>query len=56
MPHIIKSSCPCCHKRANNYDEIERLFGWRRVNGKTIQQSYCVKCRKARCTKKVPKH
>jgi len=49
MPYTIEARCPCCGKYAGSYDEIELLFGWREVNGKTIPQSYCRACRSARC-------
>ena len=49
MPYTIEAKCPCCGKEANGKDEIDNLFGWRVVNGKTIPQSYCYACRGAGC-------
>lgn len=49
MPYNIEAHCPCCKKSAYGIDEIERLFGWRTPNDKTIPQSYCKKCRSAGC-------
>ena len=53
MPYDATSAtCPCCGKTAHNSgktDEIEKKFGWRIVNGKTIPQSYCRACRGAHC-------
>jgi hypothetical protein len=35
-----------CGEEAKGYDEIERLFGYRKMNdGKIIVQSYCRYCR-----------
>jgi len=49
VPYTIKAECPCCGKTAYGIDEIEELFGWRIPDEKTIPQSYCRKCRSARC-------
>ncbi len=49
MPYNIEAHCPCCKKAAYGVDEIEKLFGWRTPNDKTIPQSYCKKCRSAGC-------
>ena len=57
MSYTIKAKCECCGTEANGKDELEELFGWRRINNdKTIPQSYCRKCRSARCKKGEPKH
>lgn len=45
MSNVIKAECPHCGKKANNKDEIDKLFGWRVVNGKTVPQSWCYECR-----------
>lgn len=45
MPNTIKASCPKCKKVAKGKDEIDKLFGWRTVNGKTVPQSQCYECR-----------
>ena len=45
MPYKVKAKCPHCKKTANGKDELEKLFGWRKVKGKTIPQSYCRVCR-----------
>lgn len=38
--------CPHCLTIAEKYEDIEKVFGWRTVNNKTIPQSYCKACRK----------
>lgn len=45
MSNVVKAECPHCGKKANGKDEIDRLFGWRVVNGKTVPQSWCYECR-----------
>lgn len=45
MPNIVTAKCPNCGKEAHGKDEIDVLFGWRTVNGKTVPQSYCKECR-----------
>ena len=46
MPYKIKAKCPNCGKEAKGKDELEKLFGWRKVKGKkTIPQSHCRRCR-----------
>ena len=43
---IIKKSCPNCNETiASNDQEIEKRFGYRTTNGKTIPQSWCRECR-----------
>lgn len=43
---IIKKLCPNCNETiASNDDEIEKFFGFRTSNGKTIPQSWCKECR-----------
>lgn len=54
MPYEIKAKCPCCNKQADGLDGIEKLFGFRKVNGKKIPQSYCRACRKAGCKSGKP--
>ncbi len=57
MPYNVEAKCPCCKKEAKGKDEVEKLFGWRKINAnKTIPQSYCRVCRTARCEKRNPKH
>ncbi len=47
LPH----RCPKCGKVARNYEELERLFGFRNMNddsGSTVStrnQSWCRECR-----------
>lgn len=44
------AECPCCQKKAEGSEDIERLFGYRTMaDGKVIPQSYCRACRSARC-------
>lgn len=51
------AECPCCGKKAKGRNEIERWFGYRDMgNGKVIPQSYCRKCRSAKCTPGNPRH
>lgn len=45
MPNIVQAKCPKCGKEAHGKDEIDQFFGWRKVNGKTVPQSHCKKCR-----------
>jgi hypothetical protein len=45
MPNTIYAQCPKCKKEAHGKDEIDKFFGWRTVNGKTVPQSQCKKCR-----------
>ena len=47
MPYKVKAKCPNCGEEAKGKDELEELFGWRRVKEgkKTIPQSHCRKCR-----------
>jgi len=53
MPYIIKAKCPSCKKEAKGKDQVEELFGWRKMKPrKTIPQSYCRKCRYPRKDKK----
>ena len=49
MPYTIEAHCPCCKKAAYGVDDIEKYFGWRTPNNKTIPQSYCRECRIAHC-------
>ena len=42
LPH----TCPKCKIVAHNRDELEKLFGLRQMNEKSIrEQSWCKKCR-----------
>ena len=43
LPHI----CPKCNKtKANNFKELEELFGFRHMDSKKFRnQSWCKKCR-----------
>ncbi len=51
------AECPCCGKVANGRTQIEREFGYRKMeNNKIIPQSYCRKCRSAHCEAGNPKH
>jgi hypothetical protein len=50
MPYKIFAQCPCCRKEAHNLDELEEKFGTRIMDeGNKIPQSYCRKCRGAKC-------
>ncbi|HBR0915105.1 hypothetical protein Q0L23_30845 (plasmid) [Klebsiella michiganensis] len=50
LPH----TCPCphyhCNTKANTFDELDSLFGFRTINGtngkKIRSQSWCRACRK----------
>jgi len=45
----IVKTCPSCIKTfAKGHDDVERLFGFRTVNGKKRPQSYCRACRAAK--------
>ena len=37
--------CPKCEKTANGQEHVEKLFGFRMMNGKKTVQSQCKKCR-----------
>lgn len=41
----LVAECPHCGIRAYGEDEVEKIFGFRTVNGKRIPQDYCKKCR-----------
>lgn len=41
----LSVKCPHCGKVAKTEDEINKLFGWRKVNGNRISQSWCFDCR-----------
>lgn len=45
MPNTVKAKCPHCEKKAKGKDQIDKLFGWRKVNGHTVPQSWCKQCR-----------
>lgn len=46
MPYVVKAKCPNCKKKVKGKDDVERFFGWRKINKKkTIPQSYCRVCR-----------
>lgn len=45
MSNTIVANCPKCKKSAKGKDEIDNLFGWRKVNNKTVPQSQCYDCR-----------
>ena len=46
MPYEIWAQCPRCEIRADGIDGIEENFGFRKISGKKIPQSFCKKCRK----------
>ena len=39
------TKCPKCTLKAVGEEEIELKFGWRRIKGKEISQSWCRRCR-----------
>ncbi len=41
LPH----KCPKCGIKATTREELEKIFGYRTVNGKITNQSQCKKCR-----------
>ena len=45
MPYKIWAKCEHCGHEANGKDDLEEDFGWRNVNGKSIPQAWCRKCR-----------
>ncbi|KAB7710965.1 hemagglutinin [Plesiomonas shigelloides] len=58
MPDLTKARCPCrgCGKIASNAEEVEKLFGLRRMGDGTIRvQSYCRECRSLQCEAHNPK-
>jgi hypothetical protein len=51
MPYEISAECPCCVVTAHSINEIEEVFGFRKLpNGEKIPQSYCRTCRTLRCS------
>lgn len=54
MANEIWAKCPRegCTTEAHGVEEIERLFGWRIVNGKKVPQSWCRECRSKHPEKK----
>lgn len=52
MTYKIEAKCEHCGEKAKGRDELEKLFGWRKVNGKTIPQAWCRKCRSSSNNKK----
>lgn len=48
MPYDEYAQCPDCGKTAHVKDEIEDLFGFRKINGSaSIPQSWCRECRES---------
>ena len=46
MAYKINTKCENCGQTADGKDELEKLFGWRKLtNEKTIPQAWCRKCR-----------
>lgn len=46
MPYNEYAQCPDCGKIARGKDEIEELFGYRKINDSaSIPQSWCRECR-----------
>lgn len=43
---ISSASCPKCNNIAKGRKQIEKRFGYRKVNGKIKPQSWCVNCRR----------
>ena len=41
----ISTTCPKCHVFADGRKQVEKIFGFRKSNGKIIPQSHCKKCR-----------
>jgi hypothetical protein len=41
----ISTTCPKCKTHVNGKQSVEKIFGFRKSNGKIITQSYCRKCR-----------
>lgn len=48
----VYAVCPRCGKRAATKDELERMFGWRVINGTVCPQSWCVQCRAGSASKR----
>jgi hypothetical protein len=47
----IAVNCPKCEKSSENRDEVEKLFGFRNMDGFIRSQSWCRNCRKIKMTK-----
>jgi len=43
-----KKECPKCKRKADGKEEIEKYFGFRKMNGKSVPQSQCKKCRSSK--------
>lgn len=43
----ITATCPLCHKEAKGRDQINRLFGYRNMDGFVRVQSWCRDCRRS---------
>jgi hypothetical protein len=57
MPYQLWAECPCCHRTAKgSLQQIRQIFGFRHIKSKTIPQSFCRRCRRAKCTKSLEKH
>ena len=41
----ISTTCPKCQIHVNGKQNVEKIFGFRKIRGKIITQSYCRKCR-----------
>ena len=44
----VEVNCPACGKTANSRDEVEKIFGFRNMDGIIRPQSWCRDCRKIR--------
>ncbi len=45
MSYKIEARCEHCGHKVDCKDDLERDFGWRKINGKTIPQAWCRRCR-----------
>lgn len=55
MPYGEYAKCPCCKEIAYGEKNIKDKFGYRNMgDGRYIPQSYCRKCRIAKCEAGYP--
>jgi len=51
MSYELGAECPCCEVTAGrDFNEIDKIFGFRNIHGKKIPQSYCRNCRTLKCS------
>ena len=55
MPSKLEATCPKCEKEAKgSLEEIDKIFGFRKWEGRTFPQSHCRECRALQNKKSKP--